>query len=194
MAMTVLPPLDPARTKIVPLPGESALAAFYCGEPPIDEWVEKCVKHEEMHRARIFCAIVDGVERAYGFYALSLIGVEAKGLGSDLTDHVPHSGTIPFVYIDYLAVEKDFQNKKLGTRLFFNALARCEIVAQNVGYCGVALHSLTARTTKLYAGYGFKERGKSRYLEYPLMVLPVQTLLIDMRAMRERLLNPTAQA
>jgi GNAT superfamily N-acetyltransferase len=124
---------------------------------------------------------------------VSLTGIEAKGLGSDIADHVRHSGTIPFVYIDYLAVQAEFQNEKLGTRLFLNALERCEAVAHHVAFYGVALHSLTTRTTQLYAKYGFKERGKSRYLEYPLMVLPVQTLILDMRRLREAM-SAAAQA
>ncbi len=122
----------------------------------------------------------DGDPLARGFYSLSVIGEKSKALIPEVVEHHNQSGFVPFIYIDFLAVERQFQNKQLGTLLISHALERAAYVAQNVGVYGIALHSLNERTTALYHRYGF--RSKTKNPQHQFMAMPARTLF-DLAAM-----------
>ena len=172
---TARPPLDLRSARIIPLLDQNALCGFSCGEEQIDHWVVRCCDLHDRNRARVFCAMQPAEPRAYGFYSLSMTGVLAKGLETEITQNHNQNGFVPFIYIDYLGVQREFQRQGLGTLLLIDALKRCADVAKNVAVYGVALHSLTPRTTKLYEKYGFGVKG-NKSMQFPLMVLPMQTL------------------
>lgn len=88
---------------------------------------------------------------------------------------------MPFIYLHYFAVRKEFQGSKIGTMMLGDLLDRCASVVENVGVFGVALNALTPRAANLYYKYGFRQRNETKY---PLMILPSQTLLDLIRSVR----------
>jgi ribosomal protein S18 acetylase RimI-like enzyme len=171
------PALDIRCVKVHQLGDDRApLADFCCGEAQIDGWAAKCHDYERGHKARAFCAMQQPCALAYGFYSLSLRGEHAKGMQDAFLKAHNNAGTVPFVYIDNLGVQTEYQRQRLGTFLLIDALARCHRIALNVGFCGVALHSLNERTTKLYTKYDFVVAKPDLRNSNPLMVLPVQKL------------------
>lgn len=171
---TALPPPDIGKLKIRSLVDRAAFADFESGERYIDRQIPKCCDWQEMHRTRIFCAQMDGVAEAYGFYCLGVSSVKALGMGSDITRVYEGKEYVPFVYLHYIAVRRQFQNQKIGTILLMNLLSRCGHIVRNVGVFGIALNALTSRVVSLYERYGFRQRDER---EYPLMILPTQSLI-----------------
>lgn len=89
--------------------------------------------------------------------------------------------SVPFIYLHYFAVRKEFQGSKIGTMMLGNFLDRCASVVENVGLFGVALNALTPRAANLYYKYGFRQRNETKH---PLMILPSQSLLDLTRSVR----------
>jgi len=169
----VLPPLDIRAVRIVPLASRGVLTDFESGEREIDRALGKCCDWQEKHRVRMFGAMIEGCDYAYGFYSLGVSAADSKYLALDLVKVGDERSYIPFLYLNYLAVRRDFQGRKLGTLLLMNALTRCELVARNVGVYGVALNALNDRAAALYDRYGFRAYDKAKF---PFMILPIQSL------------------
>jgi len=168
------PPLDTRSLRIIPLSDAGLLDAFDSGESEIDRNIDRCCERHHKYRSRVFCAIVDGEQSAYGFYCLSISASESKYLAEEIIRANEGRAFVPFLYINYLAVRKDWQNQKIGTLLLIDALTRCERVVRDVGVYGVALNALTERAARLYEKYGFRPYGETKY---PLMILPARSLI-----------------
>lgn len=174
---TVAPTLDLTQLRIIPLPSNDALSDFRCGEPEIDRNLSKCCHWHACHRSRVYCAYLDGRPELYGFYCLGLhahSSAHTEGFFTRSSDDVRNF--IPFIYLNYLAVQREWQRGKIGTMLLLNALERCAIVIRNIGAYGVALNALSDGAAALYGRYGFRANDPSRQ-NYPLMVLPAQSVL-----------------
>jgi len=172
---TVRRNVDLSKIQFTALPNDKVLDRFRCGERQIDDWAEKCADLDRQPRARVFCAMGEEEPLAHGFYSLSMTGVSAKGFDERGAEHFTHSGFIPFIYIDYIAVREESKGNGIGTGLMVDALRRCTAVARNVALFGVALNSLNAKTTAYYRSLRFGEKSQPN-MQYPLMVLPVWTL------------------
>jgi ribosomal protein S18 acetylase RimI-like enzyme len=121
----------------------------------------------------MFCAMIGDWHQAYGFYALGISAADSKYLSGEILQGTEDRSYIPFIYLNYLAVQSEYQNQKLGTLLLIDALTRCANVARNVGLYGVALNALSDRAAGLYDRYGFKAYGRQKF---PFMVLPIKFL------------------
>src|SRR6202000_1496914 len=132
------PALDIHQVRIGPLSDRRVLADFHSGEREIDRALEKCCDWQDKHRVRMFCAMVGEWPQAYGFYALGISAADSKYLGGEVLQGTDDRSYIPFIYLNYLAVQIEYQNQKLGTLLLIDALKRCANVAKNVGLYGVA--------------------------------------------------------
>lgn len=172
--MTIAPPIDIRKLKFSPLSDPVALKDFQCGEREIDRNIQKCCEWDAQHRAKTFCAHIDGIPEAYGFYCLGVSASDAKNFGEDVNRTNDRRTFVPLIYLYYLAVKDQFQNQKIGTMLLGNMLSRCGHVVRNVGVYGIALNALTERALKLYEGYGFRQFNETKY---PLMILPTQSLI-----------------
>jgi ribosomal protein S18 acetylase RimI-like enzyme len=170
---TARPALDIRQVKIGPLSDRNVLAEFQSGEHEIDRAIGKCCDWQEKHRVRMFCATMADCVHAYGFYALGVSAADSKYLSGEIVQGAEDRSYIPFIYLNYLAVQSEFQNQKLGTLMLIDALKRCESVARNVGLYGVALNALSDRAAGLYDRYGFRAYSQTKF---PLMVLPIQSL------------------
>jgi GNAT superfamily N-acetyltransferase len=170
---TALPTPDIRSLKFSALVDPTQLRSFECGESQIDRSIAKCCEWHVMHRAKTFCAHVDGVPEAYGFYSLGIIAQDPKGMDADIVKAGEGRNFVPFIYLHYIAVRVEFQKQKIGTMMLINMLERCYTVTSNVGIFGVALNALTPRAIALYHKYGFRQRNETKY---PLMILPSQTL------------------
>lgn len=173
--MTIaLPTPDIRSLKFSSILNSSTFLDFESGEREIDRNIEKCCEWHAQHRARVFCAYMDGTQEAYGFYCLGISASDAKYFGDDISKANDYRSFIPFIYVNYFAVRKEFQRLKVGTMLLGNMMSRCGYLVRNVGVFGIALNALTPRVSSLYEKYGFRQYTETKY---PLMILPTQSLM-----------------
>jgi len=169
--MNVNPTLDLADTEITHIQSKDCVRGFSCGVREIDGWAkDKAWKFHERGRAKVFAAKCPAVRPTLGFYSLSFSTENTNKL-SNSEDRDAWKDGAPLMYIDYLAVQHQFQKQKLGQLMLVDALSRSHVVSQNVAFYGVALRSLNDRTTTLYERFGFKVAPNEGV--HPLMILPI---------------------
>ena len=168
-------PVDLQKLRIDSLVTPDVLGEFISGEDEVDRNVEKCCKWHGQYRNRVFCAFLPDICSAVGFYCLGISASKSKYLDQDVVRASGGRAFVPFIYLNYLAVRSEYQNRRIGTLLLLNALDRCALTVKNIGIYGVALHALTDRAAGLYDRYGFREHKPSG--KFPFMILPSQSLI-----------------
>lgn len=165
--------LDLSGLEIRPIRSKASVKNFDCGEYHINSWIrDKAFKYHDSDRNRVFCAFTRGSETPSGLFALSFSPIASNMLfGQDADKY--KDGSAPFVYLDWLAVQKQVQSNGLGTIMLLNALEKAADIDKNVSIYGVALRSLNERTTAYYKRLNFVERESGRN---PLMILPMQAV------------------
>lgn len=172
---TARPTIDLRSLRIELLRDRRLLDNFDSGEPEVDRNIEKCCDWHDQYRNRTFCAFLPDIDAAVGFYCIGISANESKYLTHETFRFWRQQAYIPFIYLNYLAVQKQFQQCGIGTILLMNALGKAEYAVQNIGIYGVALHALNDRSASLYDRYGFREYGGRS--KYPFMILPAQSVL-----------------
>lgn len=172
---TARPLIDIEKLCIESLGNREVLEGFDSGESEVDRNVEKCCDWHPEYRGRTFCAFIPQEKKAVGFYCLGISASDSKYLDKDIVKRSGGRGYVPFIFLNYLAVRKEYQRQKIGTVLLLNALERCAGTIKNIGIYGVGLNALTDRAAGLYDRYGFREYGGRS--SYPFMVLPAQSLI-----------------
>lgn len=167
--------VDLKQLTISPLADALCLSDFDSGAREVDRHIAECCYWHVKYRRRVFCAFLPGENKAVGFYCLSISASETKNFSQKFLHYFEGRSYIPFIYIDYLGVIKDLQEKGIGTILLLNAIQRCSHTIKNIGVFGIALNAINERAAGLYDRYGFCEYGGRK--NYPFMVLPAQSVL-----------------
>ncbi|WP_316975927.1 GNAT family N-acetyltransferase [Shumkonia mesophila] len=167
--------MDVKNLVILPLPDDLCLKDFDSGEHEVDRHINKCHEWHHKYQRRVFCGFFPSRTEAVGFYCLSISASQSKYLSEEIINSSEGYAYVPFIYINYLAVRKEYQNNKIGTILLLNALEKCAHTVKNIGIYGVSLNALTDRAAGLYDRYGFREYGGRS--SHPFMVLPARSLL-----------------
>ena len=167
--------VDLKKIRIELLGDPQHLEEFDCGEQEVNRGIERCCEWHVKYRNRVFCAFVPDFDFAIGFYCLGISAHESKYLDDKIVSTSGARAFVPFIYLHYLGIQLEYQNKGIGTLLLLNALERCAITIKNIGIYGVALHALTTRSADLYDKYGFREHKDSP--KHPFMILPAQSVI-----------------
>ena len=150
-----------------PLAKEHIRAGFDCGEPALNDWLER---HAPVSQAsgtgRVFVTTETGSRQVIGYYALAPSQVEA----GDAT---------PVVLLARLAVDLSHQNRGVGRSLLQDAVVRTIGAAEAVGIRAILIHAKGDAAREWYAQYGFESS--------PSDPLHMVTLLEDARATVEGL-------
>ncbi|WP_328757289.1 GNAT family N-acetyltransferase [Fuscibacter oryzae] len=156
---------------------ENALSLFNCGQRPVDHWARKsALKLHKKGRHKVYLASAEGYESPIGFYSLSMAHRKAAKLLRQEDRDGWHMGA-PFVFLDWLGVHKDHQNKGVGRILLADAINRTMIVNDIVPVYGLALSSLNKETTNYYEKLGFRMAPGESADANPLMILPIFTIV-----------------
>lgn len=154
--------------------GKDTFRYFSSGERDIDKWArEKAAKFSDQGRSRVFVARLKGNANTIGFYSLSLSSTNSDKIIESRDKNI-WIGSVGIVYIQYLAVHRNFQGNKIGKLLLIDALKRAYFVSQQVAFYGVGLRSLNQKTTDYYGKFGFKVAPKEN--DNPLMLIPIWSL------------------
>ena len=128
------------------------LSQFECGEPSLDDWLQRrALRNEESGASRTY--VVCAGQRVVGYYALAVGAVahaEAPGRGRrNMPDPVP------VMIIGRLAVHKDYQGRKIGPALLRDAVLRTLQAADIAGVRAILVHAISERARQFYEDCGF---------------------------------------
>ncbi|MBV9085148.1 MAG: GNAT family N-acetyltransferase, partial [Acidobacteriaceae bacterium] len=137
------------------------LSSFDCGNPRLNEWLNKFAwTNQQSDSARTYVAL-QGASVA-GYYALAAGSVHRhespQRIVKGLAKH-----PIGVVLLARLAVHQTEQGKGLGKALLFDALTRIEEAADIIGVRAVLVHAIDESARRFYLHFGFEESPVNPY-------------------------------
>lgn len=133
------------------------LEQFDCGEPDLNRWLQRqAFKSERDGGARTYvvCDESEG-HRVVAYYCLASGSIVRSDAPGSISRNMPDP--IPVMVMGRLAVDLQYQNRKLGSALLKDALLRVLQVSEIVGIRAVLVHAISETAKAFYLKYGFQE-------------------------------------
>jgi GNAT superfamily N-acetyltransferase len=163
-------PLQPPA----PLASHHDLAAFCCGDTPLDDWLKRRAGANQASGAsRTF--VLCQAESVVGYYALSSGSVSVEAAPGRFRRNMP--SPIPIVVLGRLAVDQRWQGRGIGRALFRDAAQRVVQAAEVIGVRGILVHAISEQARSFYLALGFDPS--------PLQPMTLMVTLADVRAALE---------
>ena len=141
-------PLGPPE----PLAARHDVTQFSSGVPTLDAWLRgKAPLNEAKGGARTYVAC-DG-ECVAGFYSLAASSVERRRVSSRVGRGMPDP--VPVILLGQLAIDENYQHRRLGSDLLVDAAGRCLAAAGVVGARAIVVQAIDERAAAFYAKFGF---------------------------------------
>jgi GNAT superfamily N-acetyltransferase len=146
----------------VQLKREHEVESFDCGEPALNEWIQKhALASNASGGARVYVALADD-GRVAGYYAVAAAQVEHRQATRRIGTGQPSHRPVPVLLLARLAVDVEYQGQGLGAGLLRDALLRCLTVAEHIGIRAVVVHAKHDAAKSFYEQYGFEESPTDR--------------------------------
>lgn len=131
----------------------NALKEFSCGNDELDNYLKEFARQN--HKKGIgksFIALDSN--RVVGYYTLSMACVEFVEIPEDYNRGIPKYPA-PVAKIGRLAVDVQFQGKKIGTALLIDALKKILEASKTVAAYAVVVDAKNDSAKRFYDGFGF---------------------------------------
>jgi ribosomal protein S18 acetylase RimI-like enzyme len=154
---------------IEPLSPNHDRAAFSCGEPVLDAYLQRQASQDVNRRVtRVFVAIGKQPKAIAGYCSLSAASFDKRGLPPQLSKRLPHY-PIPAAILGRLAVDKAYQGRKLGETMLMDACRRVVRASEALAMHALVVDAMNDRALAFYQRYGFQRFSDSdRRLFLPL--------------------------
>lgn len=151
---------DDRAIRIEPLAGVHDRAAFSCGKPPLDRYLQRQATQDTRRGvASVFVAVEPGRrERILGFFTLSAAAVVASDLPPALARRLPRH-PVPAALVGRLAVDRAVAGRGLGGILLADAVDKARAAASTVAMAAVVVDPIDDAARSFYAAFGFRSLG-----------------------------------
>ena len=148
--------MDEPSLIIEPLGSHHDRAAFSCGEPALDSYLQRQASQDLRRRvAQIFVALGDAPGKIAGYYSLSAASFERDELPPVLAKRLPHY-PVPAAILGRLAVDRASQGQGLGETLLLDAIRRVVRASVTVAIYAIVVDAKNDRAVAFYERYGFR--------------------------------------
>ena len=156
---------------IEPLGPRHDRAAFSCGEPALDRYLQRQASQDVRRRvARVFVAVGESPAEVAGYYTLSAASFAKADLPADVARRLPHY-PVPAVLLGRLAIASSQQGQGLGESLLLDAIGRVVKASATVAVHAMIVDAKNDRARAFYERYGFM-----RFASVPRrLFLPIAT-------------------
>ena len=158
--------------KIEPLGTHHERAAFSCGVPALDIYLQRQARQDlERNLAAVFILTSDSKTVA-GFYTLSAHSIQAAELPEELAKKLPRF-PLPVTLLGRMAVSQSLHGQRLGEFLLMHALERAWLGSQQVASWAVVVDA--------------KAGARDFYLKHDFVPLPSQPdrIILPMRTIEK---------
>lgn len=127
---------------------------FDCGEPSLNEWLQRMALQQQAKNYTRSRVIVDSDEpvRILGYYAL--LPAQIDTVQFPPARKLPKR--LPCLLLGRLAVDRDAQGRRIGELLLVDAIERtCRSIGE-IGGAGLYADALNDRAKEFYVRYGFQ--------------------------------------
>jgi ribosomal protein S18 acetylase RimI-like enzyme len=158
---------------IEPLDKSHNRSCFSCGIDTLDNYLEKQAAQEIRKHISVTYVINDIISRRIaGYYNLSSFSIELSDIPEHINKKLPKYPKIATTLIGRLAVDKKYQNKKLGEALLVDALYRSYESQKVIGSFAVVVDAINNDAVSFYKKYGFLQLDSSERK----LFLPMKTI------------------
>jgi ribosomal protein S18 acetylase RimI-like enzyme len=142
--------------RLHPLTGSHDRQSFDCGRQELNDWLRQVAsQHQDKGLSKTFVSTLDEAStHICGYYALTLAELENRHLPEDWRKKLPRR--IPGVRLSRLAVDRQYQGKRLGELLLVDALRRAQRIYAEAGGIGLFVDALDERAAGYYRNFGFE--------------------------------------
>jgi len=143
--------------RIEPLGPQHDRAAFSCGAPSLDLYLQKQASQDfKKHAAVSFVLTTDGTTIT-GYYTLAQYAVLLGDLPSEIAKKLPKYPIVPTTLIGRLAVSAAFRGQGHGETLLMDALYRIPQHSKEVASAAAVVDAIDSAAVAFYKKYGFLE-------------------------------------
>ena len=148
--------MDEFTLVIEPLGSHHDRAAFSCGEPALDSYLQRQASQDIRRRvAQVFVAVGDTPGKIAGYYSLSAASFEKDELPPPLAKRLPHY-PVPAVILGRLAIDRTFQRQGLGEALLLDVIRRVLRASGTFAVYAIVVAAKNDSAVKFYERYGFR--------------------------------------
>lgn len=164
-------PVDEPPLSIEPLGSHHARAAFSCGEPALDSYLQRQASQDIRRRvAQVFVATGSAPEEIAGYYSLSAASFAKDELPPAVAKKLPHY-PVPAAVLGRLAVDLKYQGRKIGETLLLDAIHRVVRASTAIAIYAIVVDAKNDKARAFYERYGFRKFASERRR----LFLPLET-------------------
>jgi ribosomal protein S18 acetylase RimI-like enzyme len=127
---------------------------FNCGVDSLNDWLNKrALKNEKNNASRTY-VVCSGMNVA-GYFSLATGSIELSETPGKIKRNMP--SPIPVMILGRLAVDIDYQDRKVGKGLIKEAVLKTILISEKVGLKGLLVHALNDNARYFYKAHGFIE-------------------------------------
>lgn len=135
-----------------------AIEPFHSGVVILDDWLKRRARaNQQSGASRTYVVAIQG--RVIGYYSLASGAISAIEAPGKIRRNMPDP--IPMVLLGRLAIDADWQGKRIGVSLLKDAVLRVAGAARIIGIGGVMVHAISAEAKAFYLYHGFVESPSS---------------------------------
>lgn len=149
-------------------------AAFSCGEPSLDTYLQRQASQDIKRRAAALHVMTESSEATHilGYYTLSTTGIKLADLPEGAKKRMARYEDVSAVLLGRLAVDEHYKGQKLGGQLLKHAMMQALTLSENVAVTVFVVDALNESAKRFYEHYGFSELTRQ-----PMrLFLPLRTL------------------
>jgi GNAT superfamily N-acetyltransferase len=136
-----------------PLAAGHELEQFSSGVPPLDEWLKRRARQNEVGGASRTYVICEDL-RVIGYYSLAAGSVLREAATGRVRRNMPDP--VPVALLGRLAVDSRWQGKGLGAALLRDAVLRVVGAAGSIGVRALLVHAISDEAKSFYERFGFR--------------------------------------
>jgi GNAT superfamily N-acetyltransferase len=127
------------------------LAQFLCGEPELDDWLERrALPNEDGGASRTYVVCMG--RQVVGYYALAAGAAAHRDAPGRVRRNMPNP--IPVMIVGRLAIDLKFQGRGIGSALLKDAVLRTVQAAEIAGIRAILVHAINDSAKRFYEKLG----------------------------------------
>lgn len=158
---------------VVPLDHKHDVSGFDCGQPALNEYLQKYALANQQNRSGRTYVAARG-SSVVGYYTLAAGSVEPSTAPPRVTKGLAKH-PVPVILLARLAVDQKEKGKRLGQALLKDALLRALQTSELVGCRAVLVHAKDVAGQAFYSKFGF-EPSPSHELHMFLLMKDIEAI------------------